>query len=643
MEKTILSQYGASSIQYTLMDNGKIAISNTTGSESINKNQELSNETMYGIGSVSKMYSTAAVMSLVDKGLVDIDRPLTDYIKDFEMNDERYKQITPRMLLNHSSGIYGTHFKNAIVFEDENTKNHDSLLNYLKDERLKYNPGETSQYCNDGFTLLEILVERVSGISFSEYFEKNFSDPLGLENTKTSQDLFNREKLAKFYIPSYENAFPIESTNIIGTGGFYSTTEDMSKFAQVLIGDREDILSEKSVLSMQQEEYLNGMWVEDNKDNLFGHGLGWDNVNVGYFQQYGIKALFKGGDTIQYHSALIVIPEYNLIAAVSSSGGSSLFNYSLAIELLENALLEKGIIDKVSDLKTFDMPIAKELTSEFDKYNGLYGTVGGESVSIDIKDNKLILPALLSGLVPEQGYIYVGDNIFKNIDGSISIKFVDSGDNTFIQSDIYINFPGLKPFSWKSYEFQKLDTNMLSKSVADVWSNRMNETYYLLDDAASSVQYFFTGSVAPMKINIDINAGYAYAGCKIVDENTAINVLKARDVVDLEFYEVDNIEYLKSRGYTFVGSKNIPNIWSGQNSKTTIKEDGFVRWYKAGDAHSKEILVDIPEKAGFVIYDENGACVHSSIVSGKNKAVIPANGLIGFIGLVNDVFNIKIN
>ncbi|WP_244213753.1 serine hydrolase [Paenibacillus barcinonensis] len=67
--------------------------------------------------------------------------------------------------MNHSSGLYGSHYGNSILFDDEDTRNHDELLIKLQAERLKSKPGEYSVYCNDGFQLLEILVERVSGLS----------------------------------------------------------------------------------------------------------------------------------------------------------------------------------------------------------------------------------------------------------------------------------------------------------------------------------------------------------------------------------------------------------------------------------------------------------------------------------------------
>ena len=65
----------------------------------------VSQERIYCIASVSKMYSTLAVMQLVDEGKVELDAPVTKYVPDFKMDDERYKDITVRMLMNHTSGI----------------------------------------------------------------------------------------------------------------------------------------------------------------------------------------------------------------------------------------------------------------------------------------------------------------------------------------------------------------------------------------------------------------------------------------------------------------------------------------------------------------------------------------------------------
>ena len=324
MASVLVSDYGVSGVQYAILDHGSVVLSDSAGVYDLETRKPIKRDTMFGIGSVSKMYVTAAAMMLVDAGQVDLDAPLALYIKDFTMADERYKKITPRMLMNHSSGLYGTHYGNTMLFDDNDTLAHDELLMRLKSEKLKSDPGAYSVYCNDGFQLLEILVERVSGIGYSEYLAKYISEPLGLSGTKTPLDTFDRDRLAKTYFPTIEQALPVENANVLGAGGLYSTAEELAKFSEVLIGNRTDVLSENSAQAMQQPEYRRGVWVPEEK-NAFNYGLGWDAVKLTPFDDYGITALSKGGDTVMYHAGVVALPKQDISIAVLSSGGSSFF------------------------------------------------------------------------------------------------------------------------------------------------------------------------------------------------------------------------------------------------------------------------------------------------------------------------------
>ncbi|OZQ57313.1 serine hydrolase domain-containing protein, partial [Paenibacillus taichungensis] len=168
-------------------------------------------------------------------------------------------------------------------------------------QNLKADPGAYSVYSNDGFTLAEILVERVSGLGYPAFIHQNFTEPLDMKHTKTPQDVVNPAEMAGIYSPFYKGQLPKENYNVLGTGGLYSTAEDLVKFSQILTGQVEGILSSKSVEAMAQEEYKRGMWPKDS-DTLMSYGLGWDSVNLFPFNEYGIKAVLKGGDTLSYHS-----------------------------------------------------------------------------------------------------------------------------------------------------------------------------------------------------------------------------------------------------------------------------------------------------------------------------------------------------
>ena len=96
-----LTAGGAQSIQYALWQDGEIILTGHAGNYSRTENRALTDDILYGVGSVSKTYTAAAVLKLVDEGKVELDAPVTAYLPDFTMADGRYTDITVRMLLNH--------------------------------------------------------------------------------------------------------------------------------------------------------------------------------------------------------------------------------------------------------------------------------------------------------------------------------------------------------------------------------------------------------------------------------------------------------------------------------------------------------------------------------------------------------------
>lgn len=300
------------------------------------KNQTEKQTTLYGIGSTSKVIVTAAVMKLSEEGKIDLDAPLTTYITEFEMSDERYRDITTRMLLDHSSGIQGGTLTNAMLLGDADTFNHDMLLTSLKSQRLKADPGAWSAYCNDGFTLAEILVESVSGLSFTDYIHQEFALPLGLTTLKTPQSPGMAAQLAAIYDEQTGSPLPPEMANVIGSGGIYATAEELCSFSQIFMGSQgtaAGILSESSAKEMEYSSYAEKI-NPDQYDSTLSYGLSWDSVDTYPFNRYGIKAVAKGGDTSFYHSSLVVLPEENISCALLTSGGSSLMNQLAVQEIL---------------------------------------------------------------------------------------------------------------------------------------------------------------------------------------------------------------------------------------------------------------------------------------------------------------------
>ncbi|MHA6534501.1 serine hydrolase domain-containing protein [Paenibacillus sp. BAC0078] len=638
--------YGIPSVQYALIDDGEIVVSGQAGKNDLNGKIPLTSNTLYGIGSTSKVVLTAAVMKLVDEGKVDLDLPVVNYIPEFKMKDNRYKQITPRMLLNHSSGLLGKAGPNVALYDDNDTYAHDNLLAQLATQSLKADPGAFSVYCNDGFTLAEILVERVSGMGFTAFIHKYFTEPLAMNHTKTPLDAPNVTEMAGIYSPAYKGQLPVENYNIIGTGGIYSTAEDLVKFSQIFTEKNKGILSKKSVTAMEQEEYKRGMWPEDS-DESFAYGLGWDSVNLFPFNQYGIKALTKGGDTMSYHSSLVVLPELNMAAAViSSSEGSSLVTQMLANELLLSTLQEKKVIQKLKPDKSYGIPVKADMPQELSRYAGIYG--GSTMLKVEMSTAGVLSVFTIDAPdSPAQKYTYTADGSFVNKEGTEKIKFVvEKNGRTYLWSRSYISVPGLGQTATSEYSAEKLETNELSKEVTAAWKKRENKKYYLLSEKYSSMLYQYGLPAVPIYTSKD-TPGYVF-NLKIVGANQAVNQqqipgIAGRDNMEINLFMKNGVEYFTLASSLYASEEYVKPLYSGTQSATTIPVDGHAKWFSVpAAAKGKLMTVKLPANSAFAVYDQAGNCINHSVVSGKNQVLLPEDGRIVFAGKAGSKFVISL-
>lgn len=635
---TIVQNYGTTSVQYALRENGKLLISGSSGPFSLADGRAVKPDDMYGIGSVSKMYVTAAVMVLCDRGLVDINKPLTTYIPEFTMADERYVDITVRMLMNHTSGLYGTRFGATSLFDDPDTTARDNLLQLLARQPLKANPGALFLYCNDGFALLEIVVERVSGMGYSEFIAEHFSKPLNLVNTKTPQDQFDREsRLAKTYIPIHEGALPPDTVNVMGTGGIYSTAEELSAFGQVLMGSRPDILSKDSALAMQNTEFPGDVWLGNAKDVLFSPGLGWDRVDIDPFAEHGVKVLMKDGDTMVYHAVIVVLPDHGLSMAVVSSGGDSRVNTCFAETIIHNLLRQKGSItqDQKSPI-THHRESEATMPKELEAFSGLYAM---PSFSADVVVNDGLLTIGVRGIDGMLTATYAGDGVFVTDDGSEALRFVQHKDGpVYLQSTTIYTFPGVGQNLSKKLLLQKVDTVKVPDAILEAWSERAGCKYYLVSEKPTSQMFCIPGFFLTVTLDKDFSEGYAVGGVRIIDENHAANVLNMRDVNDIELINRSGVEYLVMGERMYINENDIGEL-TEQTAFYQIGTDGLATYYAIGESlEGKTISVLVPEEASFAVYDQSDTCINFSVVSQDNSTLLPAGGKIVLIGDANAEF-----
>lgn len=634
---------GITSIQYAMMDSGEIVESGVGGVYSKQENRLLTTENLFGIGSTSKMFTTAAMMRLVDQGKVNLDRPVTDYIPEFTMADERYKDITVRMLLNHSSGLMGSTYSNGFLFDDADTQAHDTLLADLATQTLKADPGAFSVYCNDGFTLAEIVIERVSGMSFTDFIHQEITGPLGMAHTKTMQDDFDRSSIVRTYNPSApEQETPTDAVNIIGTGGVYATAEDLCRFAQIFTGEA-DILTDAAREATFHREYADGQWL-DVENNVVGYGLGWDSVDLYPFNLYGIQTVTKGGDTLLMHNSLIVLPEYGLSAAVSSSGGSSAYCQMLATSLLLDLLEQKGVItERLSALDSFTPAEQTALDADMKQYEGLYGD-STSLMRLTMDDAGTL--TLTNAYAPTQAqtYLYCGDGLFKHETGALELRFVQQNGRTYLTYRGYSAIDGLCDVVSETYYLEKLPENEVTDEMQAAWAARQGKAYVSVTDKASSQLYM---SGMPM-LGIGTVDGYLLSNPLTSDSRADVAIqipmMGGRDTSPFVFETIDGVEYVHYTDGLYMDASAVPDIYTGARSHLTIQPTGYNRWYNLPEVlDGKTMTAQLPEGAGFVVFNAAGQTVNQSAATGDTQVTLPGGGAIVFCGAAGDRIDLTIS
>ena len=639
LAEVLVNDYKVSGVQYALISDGKIVVSGTSGIFHKANVKTLDNKSIFGIGSISKMFPATAIMLLSDQGKLNLDEPVATYLPEFKMADKRYKEITVRMLLNHSSGIMGSIYVNSGIYDYPTTLNHDNFLKELAKQKLKGAPGEFSVYCNDGFTLAELVVEKVSGMSFSEFIKKNITEPLGMTNTKTPQDDFDRNRLARTFINEEET--PIETLNMIGAGGVYSTAEDLCRLGQAYMNDpgyaaAAKLLSQYAKTKTMQKEYLRSIGPEQN-EGLFGYGLGWDSVDAYPYSQYNIQALIKGGDTGLYHGSMIVLPEYNMAFAAVLSGGSSFYGQVMGQTLLLKTLLAENDITKIIPPRDLQAPVLSSMPLEQTSYAGIYAN-NAMVMNVSVgTEGKITISALSHKDIPDEVYLYTSEGVFVNEDGSKKLTFVNEANGrTYIQIKKIFNLPNLGQTVMTSYEYEKIEPNIIDDVSQKAWDERNGTKYYIVNEIPQSQAYHkLESSHFEITTNKEL-PGYAVQ-YKIVDSDTAwqdvqIPVMAGRDLGTLEISNIDGKEYLSNAGSIFISEKDMVDMYAGDNAICTIQENGYARWYTISQNDAgKTMTVNLPKNASFAVYDEE-SCVYYSTVNGNQAVKLPENGKVVYIG-----------
>lgn len=296
----------------------------------------------FNIGSVAKVVTALAVMILRDRGQLTLDQPLVQLLPAFRMLSPAFAQVTVRQMISHASGFPGFNKRNNWSFVPYLDYAEDTMA-ALAQSHLKHEPGELAVYCNDGFTMVEPLVQAVTGLSFAEFVQREIFEPLGM-SLSAYPLTFAAE--GTYVHPYHEgHSLPQEMATPFATGGILSTPTDMLKFARLLMNEGvyegRRIVSAASVQEMGLDQ--SARTLINPSQPSWRWGLGWDSVRQKGLDSAGLRAWGKNGGTYFFLSEFIVLPEARLAMFISGCG----YDYdslTLAEGLLLRVAAERGLI-----------------------------------------------------------------------------------------------------------------------------------------------------------------------------------------------------------------------------------------------------------------------------------------------------------
>jgi CubicO group peptidase (beta-lactamase class C family) len=341
-----------------------------------NSEEKVNDQSQFPIASITKTFTSTAILQLQQKGKLNINEPVQKYLTDFP-----YPNITIRQLLSHTSGLAQEYnlFDTIIKEQPEKTiSNQDIIAAFIRFKTpLSFPSGSKWEYNNVNFCLAALIIEKISGISYAKYLEKNIFKPAKMKNSfvplnrKTkSPNQVELYTYPNFYSTELVNTKTLkepfliyEKSNFYGPGGIVSTALDLQKYQKALFNYQ--ILGKKEL-----EEALTATKLSDGKTvsytidgKVISYGLGWEM----YTDEKEGKIVFHDGSGTGLTSILMHnVTKNQTVILISNLGNTPVFPISNAVLNLINdipytipaqslsriygSLIENGNKDKATQL-----------------------------------------------------------------------------------------------------------------------------------------------------------------------------------------------------------------------------------------------------------------------------------------------------
>lgn len=315
--------------------------------------------TLFRMASLSKLFTTVAVLQLHEHGLIDVGEPIDPYLGDVRLPLQFPEPVTFHHLLTHTAGFDMTDIGDAAKRPEEIVPLEQMVRRGLPPQI--FHPGEFFNYSNHGFLLAGYLVGRLSGESFEDYIRVHVFDPLGMTHSTFQQPIPKTIDATPAVGFTWGNV-PSDYSNIVPADGLISSGGDMSLFMIALLNggslNGQEILMEKTVDLMFRQQFTRASSKE-------GMAYGFhEEIHKGW------RVLEHSGAQLGFLSLLQLVPEKKIGVLIvhNSRGISRAFRQHVSRVALD-ALLESKNQD------TADLIAAHDDNDDVSEFAGIYRTV----------------------------------------------------------------------------------------------------------------------------------------------------------------------------------------------------------------------------------------------------------------------------
>ncbi|WP_336516554.1 serine hydrolase domain-containing protein [Pollutibacter soli] len=277
-------------------EKGKVIYSHSFGFANETTKVELNEKSIFNLASVSKQFTAMAIMMLKEKGKLNLDDEIKKYIPELTI----YSGVTIRHLLNHTSGLPDYAKLLDSLWDKTKIANNNDVVTLLAKHKptALFKPNTQYKYSNTGYAILALIIENVTGTSYSDYMNKTIFRPLKMRSTfvytprLTPRDINNfatgymLDSLNKLVLPDSinETKFVFYSDGIVGQGRIHSSTLDLLKWDRALYTNKllskegmEEIFEVATLEDKSKTKYGFGWYVEESADygKITNHSGSW--------------------------------------------------------------------------------------------------------------------------------------------------------------------------------------------------------------------------------------------------------------------------------------------------------------------------------------------------------------------------------